>query len=551
MGNDSNPGDSETSPWKTLAKVSSSDFPAGSTIYLKRGQTWNEQLKLPSSGVTIVAYGTGDLPMIDGSFEISGWTDEGSGIFSKEIILSAGEAFGNITQNGTMMTPVTWNSDFSSTLGAAASDSYSFSADYSNFAAPKFIIYIKPAMAPTAQNYRGSKFLYGIWAQNVTDIFIKNVKIQRFSSNGIYFENCQRCSADSVEVINGGGLVSGILGAQYIYAGNGIEYDTNSVSGTVMNATISNIFDSCVSPQTFRNSEISSDITFLDSTFDKCGFAGVEISVLSNGGTTGSLISNITISGVTITNCGKGWSGRRYGTEGYGIRILADSSAGTMHTIEVKETTITNSAGDAIYIGGEVGTIRMHRLNLHGNDGSGIKILDANATTLKGTVSSSLIHKNLGYGISVNAPNSAGLEVYHTTFYDNSVIQLAAFGINGSATIQNNLFFSSAALTHLFVQTTLPSSTVNNNCYNNATNIFGYNGSAYSTVDDFRANTGFEIDGFGGTVGLTNPTAGDFSLATTSDCKVLGSASTGIVEDFYGSPFASPPSSGALQYETN
>ena len=62
-GNDSWPG-TEAQPWKSLAKVNGSNFPAGATILLKRGATWTETLQPHNNGasgspIIFGAYGTG------------------------------------------------------------------------------------------------------------------------------------------------------------------------------------------------------------------------------------------------------------------------------------------------------------------------------------------------------------------------------------------------------------------------------------------------------------------------------------------------------------
>lgn len=69
-GNDINNGTSPLTPWKTLAKVASHGLGAGDIVLLARGGTWTEALVAPSSGssgnpITLDAYGTGDLPIID------------------------------------------------------------------------------------------------------------------------------------------------------------------------------------------------------------------------------------------------------------------------------------------------------------------------------------------------------------------------------------------------------------------------------------------------------------------------------------------------------
>jgi hypothetical protein len=72
---------SQASPWKTLAKINSNYTPnAGESIYLKKGETWREQLTVPSSGtsgnpITFGNYGSGALPIINGSDLADGLTN--------------------------------------------------------------------------------------------------------------------------------------------------------------------------------------------------------------------------------------------------------------------------------------------------------------------------------------------------------------------------------------------------------------------------------------------------------------------------------------------
>ena len=77
-GSDSNSGNSSGSAWKTMAKVSGWKFQPGDTIYLKRGGMWRETLQPMSSGtstepITFTAYGSGALPIINGSDVVAGW----------------------------------------------------------------------------------------------------------------------------------------------------------------------------------------------------------------------------------------------------------------------------------------------------------------------------------------------------------------------------------------------------------------------------------------------------------------------------------------------
>ncbi|MGZ5190701.1 MAG: right-handed parallel beta-helix repeat-containing protein [Flavisolibacter sp.] len=85
-GNDANNGTSTSTPWKTIAKIKSSTFSPGDFIFFRRGDTWREQLTIPSSGsagspITFAAYGTGAKPVINGADIITGWTNSATNIW--------------------------------------------------------------------------------------------------------------------------------------------------------------------------------------------------------------------------------------------------------------------------------------------------------------------------------------------------------------------------------------------------------------------------------------------------------------------------------------
>lgn len=536
-GNDANSG-TQSSPWKTLAKVSTASMPSGSTVFLRRGMVWNEQLTIPSSGITIDAYGIGVVPVIDGSASITGgWMSAGSGLYSTVVALNAGEGLGNLSEDGTMMSFQAWDTNAATTFSGAATGSYAYDNATST-------LYIKPAASPLLSSYRASVKFYGIAATALSDVTIRNVAITRFSLHGVGFADCIRCSVYNTTVTQGGGATI----AAGLYAGNGIEFGNTSANGVVDGVTVSDIFDSGISPQTFASNQTMSSISIGNSTISNCGFAGVEVSVLSNGGAfTGSAINGVTLSGLTINNSGKGWSGRRYLTEGNGIRIMADAGAGTMSNVRVSTTTISGSAGDGIKLAGEIGNVVLHRMNINTNAYFGISVAEPTATSLKLTLTSSLVHHNTSNGIIFNAPNAAGFELYQDTISDNGVINLAVLNQAGTAKIQNNIFYSSSPMTHLYSATALVGTVaVDNNCYNNHVHMFGYI-ATYDTVAAFNTATGFEVNGAGGFVGLTNP-ASNFMLTASSICIARGSSAAGIADDYSGYVFANPPSSGAYQY---
>lgn len=87
-GNDSNNGTSQTTPWRTLARVQqfSSSAVAGDQVLFQRGGTFVGQLSWYSSGtsaanITLGAYGTGALPVISGATTVTGWTLHSGNIY--------------------------------------------------------------------------------------------------------------------------------------------------------------------------------------------------------------------------------------------------------------------------------------------------------------------------------------------------------------------------------------------------------------------------------------------------------------------------------------
>jgi uncharacterized repeat protein (TIGR02059 family) len=92
-GNDNNTGLSSSMPWKTITKVNSafSIIKPNDRILFNRGDTFYGTMTVTKSGnagnpITIGAYGNGDNPIITGFTTITGWTNEGSGIYSTSII---------------------------------------------------------------------------------------------------------------------------------------------------------------------------------------------------------------------------------------------------------------------------------------------------------------------------------------------------------------------------------------------------------------------------------------------------------------------------------
>lgn len=71
-GSDNNAGLSASTPWRTISRVNKASLVPGDSVLFRRGRVWKETLVPPSGGasgnnIAFGAFGTGDLPTIDGS----------------------------------------------------------------------------------------------------------------------------------------------------------------------------------------------------------------------------------------------------------------------------------------------------------------------------------------------------------------------------------------------------------------------------------------------------------------------------------------------------
>jgi len=106
-GNDSNNGTSQSTPWRSLARVQqySSGAVAGDQVLFQRGATFAGQLSWYGSGtagsnIIIGAYGTGAMPVINGAVPVTGWTLHAGNIYKA----SVSQAVKYVFVNGALQT---------------------------------------------------------------------------------------------------------------------------------------------------------------------------------------------------------------------------------------------------------------------------------------------------------------------------------------------------------------------------------------------------------------------------------------------------------------
>lgn len=536
----SNGSGSESSPYNTFSGIT---FEPGVKYLLRRGTVLYEQVTVNASGksgdpIVLGAYGTGADPVIDGSeaLSASSWTDEGGGIFSHTLPPSADEGRGNVTIDGTILKHVTSAVPGSGEYTIAGSGKVQISGD------------------PSGKTVRPSRRYYGIHGSGVSFITVENIRIVQASLHGIHFEDSDNISVNNCTVEKCGGAFIGPL-----QAGNGIEFGNSSGSCSVRGCTITEIFDSGISPQTYDSDQSASGFVFTGNIISKCGFAGIEIAVLSNGGTHGSSISNVLIENNQVTGSGAGFSGTRYGSEGRGIKIMADNGAGSISGVAVKGCTVKSCNGEGIFISGDTGTVNIERMLLQSNIRGGLLFQVTSAVDAKLLMSSSIIRENgdaSHSGVSIiTTADTGGFELYHNTFYDNGKYGLfinANSASFGTSQVRNNLFHLSAykLYGHLVLLNPPALNSAANNYFREFSagqNVIGYAGSSFDDAVSFNASAGEVADNIGGTDPGLDPALDIGSIS--SPCYHAGAPGTGITADYSGKAFnTGAPSMGAHEY---
>ncbi len=542
---------SSASPYNSWSLVT---FNTGYRYCQKRGTIARETLTLNNINATaqlpvvITDYGTGDLPVIQGSEIETGWVPAGGSIYSLTPSGSL-DGPGMVAEDGTPLTSLIWDTDMATTFSGASAGSFSFNRTTGT-------IYAWCSTGTPADHVMEvSRRHQGIRGDSSSYIIIENIHVRYASLHGIVFSNSSNITIRNcmVEKLGGAFLFSG---ASDIFAGNGIEFGNSSHNCLVEETVVRDIFDSGISPQTYNSNQSAGNFTFRNNRISHCGYAGIEVSVLYVSGNVNSSIDRVSISNTTISDSGKGWSGIRYGDKGTGIIIDANSSildgnmTRTISNVSISDTEISGSAGEGIYLTGNSGTVSIRRTGVSGSGRHGIYAVDAGTSNLVLDLAASLVKDNgtTGHnGIAFNAPNASGYRIVHNTISNNSDYNIYLTGASGSTELTNNIF-GTADLAHLIVAGAFtPGSLISGNCFQEyGFNTLNYLGTPYGTVADLEAGV-TEFQNNTGSINIYLNS--DLSLqGTGSPCYQSGRTGTGITTDYREIPYRTPPSSGAREY---
>ena len=250
-GNDSNAGTSEATPWKTIAKVNGSQFQPGDFILFKRGETWREQLTIPSSGaegnpITFGAYGSGNKPLILGSVEknsTANWINEGNNIWISTGTMS--RDVGNlIFEEGRSCGMKVWNQTDLDTQGKFWYDSLDNKV--------KIYSTINPAIFYNGSIECAQKFSGGLI--NITDrnyVIIENIELRYCGSHGIYGSRLDNIIIRECNF----SYIGGSEQSDQVRYGNGVELWGNAHDCVIEKCKLWEIYDAALTNQASSTSQ--------------------------------------------------------------------------------------------------------------------------------------------------------------------------------------------------------------------------------------------------------------------------------------------------------
>ena len=511
-GSDANNGLSTGSAWKTIAKVNASSYAAGDSILFKRGETWREQLRPPSSGsagspITFGAYGTGNAPIISGSDLVATWT-----VYS-----------GNVYQASCSTEPqvVTFNNTMGIKETALGNLNVAYEWYWTGSTLYVYSAGGDPDTVYTSPGIAAGKRGEVIRPDNRAYITIRDIQVWGPNNTGIYSEGEDHLSIDNVV---------------FKYVGEGtdgaIHFGTGSTNGSITNSTV----------QYTRSDAIWSRST----NFVATGNTINNIDGVNSDGIQTAQADAVTITGNTIDFTGQ--------TTGIKHCIIVSAGAGP-HIVSGNTLTACPDQGIMLNVSNIVVSNNLIR-NVQGS-GNGIglnnEIAENNVT----------IQYNVIYGckngIKSNVTNAtSNLNVYNNTVYATTG-KAFSYNMPLSGNIKNNIFYvatpgaGDGKVFDLAFSSIVGggSLAIGNNIIGPQTTHFMRDSASknYDTLSAWVSGTGYDTNSKKDDPLFISKVTPDFRLQSGSPAINSG-VDVGLSRDFVGNfvPLGSAPDIGAYEF---
>lgn len=504
-GSDADNGLSIGHEWKTINKVNTSTFSAGDRILLNCGDTWREQLTIPSSGtsgsyITFGSYGSGNKPRILGSKIETSWTNSSGNIwistntFTDPYALTWDAQIYFVETNG----DISWGRVKKANTGACVAE-YDWT-----------------------------------WASNHIYIYSPTDPNTRYSGVEVT-QREQTISINSKEYIV-------IDGLEIAYAGNegiGNIYPPVPRTGlTVSNCHIHHIGIK-ESEGAYGVYAYYSNTTIKDNTIHDCGRRNVSLFITASGTYT---VSNMIVENNTLY----------HGFHTTGIDCINIAASGSMDGIIIRKNFIWDDPSGIL---DQVESFKSIGIFIANQGGVGIRNVQIYNNIIK----------NNSYK-AINTEGVTGLEIYNNTIYGsnpNLVSSDYAGGIvltrGTSGIVKNNIFYNNsnhtttASFGSLIITSDAGVVTSDYNLFYNtdaSANVVDWYDTSYTTSQwtTYKSATSQDLH----SPNPSNPmfiSPSDYNLQSTSPAINAG-VNVGLTTDYTGHVFEGLPDVGAYEYIT-
>lgn len=311
FGRNSNAGSgTKSDPYALFSSAAS--VADGDVIWAESGTVFSEQfpsLWVQRNNLRLDVWGGSERPVIDvATFRNDFTYDADHDVWVRQY---GANTIGCVRMDGAALQFVEWNSDLQTTRGAMGEWSWAFDGI-------NFTLYIVCRKAPSVL------VAETLYAANLNyprhDLHITGWAFKGAARHGIEHYSRTDSSFTDVEVAFCGGHY---IGGSAKNLGNGIEMTDGCARIDIVRPFIHDIFDSGITPQLYDEGATVSDIRIRRGLFERCGQAGVEVSI--QGGITAATVSRITVEENDCRHSGRGWSGIRY-QGGWGYQVIANKT---------------------------------------------------------------------------------------------------------------------------------------------------------------------------------------------------------------------------------
>ena len=524
QGVDANPGTSPEQAWKTLTKVSGFALAAGDRVFFQRGESWRGQLRISRSGtvaapITFSAYGSGELPLINGAEVITAWSDAGTNLYKATVSPRVEQVFFDGvrgTQRGSvaaLVAPGDWhwasNTLTVYTMGVPG---------FVEAASDLFTVLVNGPQHVRVENLKVVRGVYPVWVQNANYVTLEGLVVDEGAGYAGIFVTAllagkgqhtliERCTVTRM-VGNAASTSNGNDGSGIEIYGNGFAANNQILDNVVHDNQHEGIL--------------------LAETTDNL----VRGNVVYNHGESG-IRAGLPATARNVIEYNHCYANALTVDDRFGIDLI---NVGNNNTVRYNLVHSQGSLpGGPYYSGG---------IRFDGNDGSGTVLTESTGNT---------VYYNVVYDehIGINVFSFSNVSVLNNTVVDTKLNGIAATAPAGvtpvNTVIRNNIVkpASGAVLAHVNLQ----GSTINNNFYwHGPLNAFVW-GAQYLVYGAYRTASGMDASSITGNPLFVDAATRDYRLQETSPARDVG-ATLGLSADYLGTavPQGLLPDMGAYEY---